>query len=90
MSRFEDKLIEFKPRYEDAIYGVRNGSYKAYVWDLGRTPEPWEGDRYKVSLVIGNELTGYHRESNDPLEAMEYARQAVSGRAFRLLLRRMR
>ena len=85
----KDELIEFKPRYPGAVYGVRNGSYTAYVWDLGREPESWEGKRFNVSLQQGGEALGSRSETDTLTEAKKQARSAVSGRAFRHLLRRM-
>ena len=87
---YEDELIEFKPRYKGAIYGVRNGSYRAYVWDLGHTPESWEGYRYKVGLIQGSDDLGYKGGSNKLPEAIGIARSTVSGRAFRAFIGRIR
>lgn len=86
----KDVLVEFKPRYKGAVYGVRNASYRAYVWDLGRPPKSWEGYRFKVSLVQGMEDLGHRGGANTLREAKKLARSSVKGRAFRSFLRRMR
>ncbi len=86
----QDNLIEFKPRYANAVYGVKNGSVKAYVFDLGHEPESWEGYRYWIQLVLGNEVSSYKPTgSNNFEEAKTNARQTVTGRDFRYFLRRM-
>lgn len=87
----EDKLLEFKPRMKGVIYGVKNGSVKAYVFDLGHAPESWEGYRYSIQLIIGNEVSSHRPTgSNNLEEAKTNARQTVSGRAYRHFLRQMR
>lgn len=85
----KDQLVEFKPRHPQVVYGVRNGSYRAYVWDLGHTPEAWEGKRFKISLQQKGEVLGYHTEADTLEEAKEKAKEAVRGKALRHLLRRM-
>lgn len=84
----KDNLVEFKPRYKGTVFGVRNGSYRAYVFDLGRPPESWEGDRFQVQLTQGKEVLGWSGAKTLG-EAKRKARQTVKGRAFRHLLRRM-
>ena len=86
----KDVLVEFKPRYKGAVYGVRNASFRAYVWDLGRPAESWEGYRYTVSLIQGVEDLGYKGGANTLSEAKKIARDSVKGRAFRSFIRRMR
>ena len=86
----QDNLIEFKPRYINCVYGVKNGSVKAYIFDLGHEPESWEGYRYFIQLIMGNEISSHKPTgSNNLEEAKENARSTVKGRAFRSFLRRM-
>lgn len=86
----KDELVEFKPRVKGAVFGVKNGSVKAYIFDLGHEPESWEGYRYWIQLIMGNEVSSRKPTgSNNFEEAKANARQTVKGRAFRYLLRRM-
>ncbi len=85
----KDNLIPFKPRYKGAVYGVRNGSYRAYVWDIGKKPKSWEGQRFKVSLAQDSNDLGHRGEANTLSKAKRIANACVKGRAFRYLIRRM-
>jgi hypothetical protein len=89
--KLEDNLVEFKPKYKDAIFGVRNGGYRAYVFDIGREPEAWESHRYRVQLILPSGEVGgpMNVGSNDLEEAKKLARSSVKGRAHRHLLRRL-
>jgi len=82
----EDKLVEFKPRTGNAIWGVRNYNYRALVFDNGIPKGGWE-KRYGVGLDDGNRSlgTGYH--TNDLTEAKNKARAMVKGRAYRSFIR---
>mgnify|MGYP001563849069 CR=1 FL=1 len=77
-----DNLIEFKPRRLNAIYAVRNGSLVAYVVDNSEPKGDWE-KRYTVDIT--NKLG---RFTSNFEEAKEWARQGVSGKAFRNFINR--
>ncbi len=77
-----DNLIEFKPRRLNAIYAIRNSSFVAYVIDNGEPKGDWE-KRYTVDIT--NKLG---RFTNNFEEAKEWARQGVSGKAFRNFINR--
>lgn len=85
----EDELVEFKPRRPNAVFGVRNGSYVAYVYDLGEPKGDWE-QRYSVGLESHGEALGSGQFTDDLEYAKECARGRVKGRAFRLFLNRMK
>jgi len=77
---YSKKLVEFKPRKKDAVYGVRSpsGSYRAVVFET----EGWfEGcsymDRYNVDVTYSGHPSHY-RGSDDLEDAKEQARSAVS------------
>jgi len=84
-----DELIEFKPKYPQAVWGVRNGSYRAYVYDIGHEPESWEGRRFKIALQQGGEVLSSSESADTLEEAKKKARLTISGRAFRSFLNRM-
>jgi len=91
-----DRLKEFKPRSPFAIFGVRNGSYVAYVYDQTLYEKPWtpdqqsyRGKRYLVGAFKRDESLPGNRQADTEEEARELARGQVRGRAFRHLLSRM-
>ena len=84
----EDRLVEFKPRRRNAVFGVRNGSYVAYVWYAGEPYGDWKR-RYSVGLEQRDRALGSGYFTNDFEDAKEHARGMVKGRAFRSFLRRM-
>lgn len=84
----EDELVEFKPKRQSAVFGVRNGSYTAYVYYLGEPRGGYE-HRYSVGLETHGEVLGGGQFTDDLKEAKEWARGRVKGRAFRAFMRRM-
>jgi len=85
----KDVLVEIKkPRRKQAVWGVRNGSTVAYVYDMGKPKGSWE-HRYSVGTERGGEPIGSGRFTNSLSEAKGYARMSVKGRAFRSFIRRM-
>ena len=84
----EDRLIEIKKPRNNAVYGVRNGGYKAYIWDRGEhyfDPE----HRFGVQLEFGRDGTSDRGDYPSLDEAKEHANSSVRGRAFRALLRKV-
>ena len=61
----EDRLIEIKKPRNNAVYGVRNGGYKAYIWDRGEHFSSGQGGVLKgVQLIpirkeIENDLPNF-------------------------------
>jgi len=85
----KDELKEIKHPRNGAIWGVRNGGFIAYVWDLGKPKGSWE-TRYSMGRYDARgEAMGNGYFTNDLEDARVHARQAVSGRAFRHFIRRM-
>lgn len=84
----EDKLVEIKHPRNDAIWGVRNGGYVAYVWDRGEAHFDPES-RYQVQLEWGSEGVKDLGHYKAYPKAQDAARSGVKGRAFRHLLNRI-
>ncbi len=85
----KDVLVEIKnPRRKQAVWGVRNASTVAYVYDMGKPRGSWE-KRYSVGTERSGESIGSGYFTNKLSDAKRRARMAVKGRAFRSFLRRM-
>ena len=85
----DDELKEIQHPRNGAIWGIRNGGRVAYVWDKGEPKGSWE-TRYSMGCYdTKGDSMGSGHFTNDLEKAKERARGAVSGRAFRHLLRRM-
>jgi hypothetical protein len=87
-NNLEDRLIEIKKPRNQAVYGVRNGGYRAYVWDRGEKyfdPE----HRFGVQLEFGRDGISDRGDYRSLDEAKECAKSSVQGRAFRALLRKI-